>query len=138
MDASAEGELRVAAGVLHDACGRVLIAQRPAGRDLAGAWEFPGGKFDDHEEARAALARELREELGIEVEAAEPLLRYRHAHHGRPVILDVWTVSAWRGEPRPLEGQALRWEAVERLLDIGLLEADRPIVEVLLRRAAGG
>lgn len=124
--------LHVAAGVIRDGLGRVLIAQRPAGRHMAGGWEFPGGKVAAGETPLQALARELREEIGVEVHEARPLLRYRHAYPERVVLLDVWLVIAHSGEPRSLEGQPLRWEAVDRLLDAGLLEADRPIVDALL------
>jgi 8-oxo-dGTP diphosphatase len=125
-------EVHVAAGVIWNDDGRVLIACRPAGRPLAGRWEFPGGKVATGETALEALSRELREEIGIEVLEAEPLIRYRHAYPGRVVVLDVWRVARFAGEPRALEGQPLRWELPERLLDAGLLEADRPIVDALL------
>jgi 8-oxo-dGTP diphosphatase len=125
-------EVHVAAGVIWNGDGRVLIARRPPGRPLAGRWEFPGGKVAAGETALEALARELREEIGIDVLEAEPLMSYRHAYPERVVILDVWRVSRFAGEPRALEGQPLRWELPERLLDAGLLEADRPIVDALL------
>jgi 8-oxo-dGTP diphosphatase len=134
MAASPEAVLHVAAGVIFDGERRVLIAQRPPGRHLAGHWEFPGGKVGAGETARSALTRELREEIGIEVQAATPLVRYSHDYPERTVLLDVWTIEEYTGEPRGLEGQALRWEAVERLMAAGLLEADLPIVEVLRRR----
>jgi len=130
-------ELHVAAGVLIDGAGRVLIACRPAGKHMAGGWEFPGGKLADGETPLQALERELREEIGIEVLSAEPLLAYRHVYPERVVLLDVWLVSRYAGEPRALEGQPLRWVAVEGLLDAGLLEADRPVVEALRMRGAG-
>jgi 8-oxo-dGTP diphosphatase len=134
MSESVIGELHVAAGVLQSDDGRVLIARRPAGSHLAGDWEFPGGKVAAGETGLQALARELREEIGIEVLAAEPFVRYRYAYPERVVILDVWRVRKYAGEPRALEGQPLRWESVDRLLDAGLLEADRPIVEALLNK----
>jgi 8-oxo-dGTP diphosphatase len=126
------GELHVAAGVIRDGEGRVLIAQRTAGRHMAGGWEFPGGKVATGETPLQALIRELREEIGIEVSAARPLVCYRHEYPERVVLLDAWLVTGHAGEPRALEGQPLRWEMPERLLDVGLLEADRPIVEALL------
>jgi 8-oxo-dGTP diphosphatase len=126
----------VAAGVIQNDDGRVLIAQRPEGAHLAGGWEFPGGKVTAGETVLQALARELREEIGIEVLAAEPLVRYRHAYPERSIVLDVWRIRKYAGEPRALEGQPLRWEAVERLLEAGLLDADRPIVEALLAAKA--
>ncbi|MCC7258599.1 MAG: (deoxy)nucleoside triphosphate pyrophosphohydrolase [Gammaproteobacteria bacterium] len=126
--------MHVVAGVLGDGQGRVLVTQRTAGRELAGYWDFPGGKVAAGEAPLAALRRELREELGIELRDAAPLLRYQHGHQGRVVLLDVWMVQRYDGEPSGLEGQPLRWEAVDRLLETGLLEADRPIVEALLGR----
>lgn len=125
-------ELHVAAGVIVSADGRVLIAQRPPGRPLAGGWEFPGGKLAAGETPLQALTRELQEEIGIEVVEARQLIRYRHAYPERIVILDVWRVERYTGEPRALEGQPLRWELPERLLNAGLLEADLPIVDALL------
>ena len=114
-----------------DGEGRVLLAQRPAGSHLAGGWEFPGGKLLPGEDAARALRRELREELGIEVISALPLLQYRHEYPDRVVLLDVWRITEFAGEPAGLEGQPLRWEALESAMDVGLLPADRPIVEAL-------
>ena len=125
-------ELHVTAGVLRDPLGRVLIAQRPPGTHLAGCWEFPGGKLRPGEEAYSALRRELREELGIEVIAARPFVRYCHEYPDRVVLLDVWWITEYSGEPSGMEGQSVRWESVERLMDAGLLAADRPIVDALL------
>jgi 8-oxo-dGTP diphosphatase len=125
-------EIHVAAGVIANAAGEVLIAQRTAGRELAGAWEFPGGKLAAGESALDALRRELREELGIELIDAAPLLDYRHRYPARVVRLDVWRVLRFRGEPAGLEGQALRWAAPAELVATGLLEADLPIVAALL------
>jgi 8-oxo-dGTP diphosphatase len=101
------------AGVLEDAAGRVLVAQRPAGKSLAGSWEFPGGKLDPGEDRLAGLARELEEELGIRVRphAARPLLRYLHRYPELEIELDAWRVPAWDGEPHGLEGQAIAWRA---------------------------
>ena len=130
-------ELHVVAGALFDALGRVLITQRPPGKALAGRWEFPGGKLHDGEDAFAGLVRELREELDVVVHAAGRLIRYSHAYPERVVWLDMWVVSSWSGEPRGLEGQALKWVEVQRLGEEDILEADRPIIEALLRRLAG-
>jgi 8-oxo-dGTP diphosphatase len=126
--------LEVVAGALFDASGRVLIAQRPPGKMLAGRWEFPGGKLHDGEAAYDGLVRELREELGVEVQAAERLVRYQHEYPGRVVWLDMWVVSAWSGEPRGLDGQALKWVEVARLQEEDILEADAPIVAALQHR----
>jgi len=123
--------IEVVAGALFDGAGRVLIAQRPAGKALAGRWEFPGGKLHPGESPYEALVRELREELGVEVSAAERLMRYSHAYADRVVWLDMWTVQRWSGEPHGLDGQALKWVEPGRLHDEDILEADQPIVAAL-------
>ena len=123
--------LRVAAAVLFDGDGRVLIAQRPAGKYMAGYWEFPGGKLDAAEAAEQALRRELREELGIELRRCHRLLELRHHYTDRAVELEVFVVDESHGEPSGLEGQALKWVSVAELAQEHLLPADRPIVEAL-------
>lgn len=123
--------IHVAAGVLRDDSGRVLIAQRPPDKHAGGAWEFPGGKLQAGETPRAALDRELREEIGIRIGRAAELVEYTHAYPDRDVRLSVFLVSAWDGEPHSLESQPLRWLAVDDLLAHGLLPADRPIVSAL-------
>jgi len=129
--------LEVVAGALFDTEGRVLIAQRPEGKALAGRWEFPGGKIHRGEDARDGLARELREELGVEVHDAERLIRYSHAYSDRIVRLDLWLVTRWSGEPRGLDGQALKWVRPERLGFEDILEADQPMIDALLEQDAG-
>jgi mutator protein MutT len=111
--------------------GRVLIAQRPPGKHLAGGWEFPGGKLEPGEAREAGLARELHEELGITIATPRPLIRVRHTYPTREVLLDMWVVTRYRGEPRGLDGQALRWCAQEDLPAANLLPADKPIVAAL-------
>lgn len=130
-------EVLVVAGALYDAQGRVLIAQRPEGKALAGRWEFPGGKLHDGELPYDGLVRELREELGVEVLSAERLMRYSHGDPQRVVWLDMWIVTDWRGEPSGLDGQAIKWVVPQRLQDEDILEADGPIVERLVSRASG-
>ncbi len=124
-------EIHVVAGAIADAEGRVLIAQRPRGRHLAGRWEFPGGKLDPGEDAYAGLQRELAEELGVTVREARPLIRLRHAYPDRRVLLDVWQVTAYDGEPQPLDAQALAWARPDELPSHDLIEADRAIVTAL-------
>jgi 8-oxo-dGTP diphosphatase len=114
-----------------DATGRILIAQRPAGKHLAGGWEFPGGKLEPGEDRRCGLARELREEIGIEILTPRPLLRLRHRYPGKEVLLDIWVVRHYRGEPEGLDGQALRWCTQDELQATELLPADGPIVAAL-------
>jgi 8-oxo-dGTP diphosphatase len=132
-DARAPRAVHVVAGVVCDADGRVLLAQRPAGKHLAGGWEFPGGKLEPGEARFAGLQRELREELGIEVLAARPLLRLTHSYPEREIDLDVWLISDWSGEPRGLDGQPLRWCERDELVHAELLPADLPVVAALLR-----
>jgi mutator protein MutT len=123
--------VHVVAAAVMDASDRVLIAQRPAGTHLAGGWEFPGGKLEPGEERSAGLARELHEELGITLATPRPLIRVRHAYPSREIFLDVWIVRRYRGEPRGLDGQALRWCTREELAEVELLPADGPIVRAL-------
>ncbi len=106
--------LAVACGVLvRD--GRVLLAQRPVGKVAAGSWEFPGGKIEPGETTRQALERELHEELGVEVRAARPLIRFRHEYTNRTVLLDTWLIDGFDGEPHGREEQALVWVTAEEL-----------------------
>jgi 8-oxo-dGTP diphosphatase len=123
--------IHVVAAAVIDGAGRVLIAQRPAGKHLAGGWEFPGGKLEPGEERVAGLARELREELGITIATPRPLIRVRHAYPSREVLLDIWVVRHYGGEPRGLDGQALRWCTQDELTTADLLPADKPIVAAL-------
>ena len=126
--------LRVVAAALFDERGRVLIAQRPAGKHLAGRWEFPGGKIADGETEQAALARELGEELGVVPLQSEPLMSLVHDYPDRRVDLHLHVVSRFVGEARGLDGQALRWVSLAALPQQDLLEADAPFVEALQRR----
>jgi 8-oxo-dGTP diphosphatase len=123
--------IQVVAAVLRDNAGRVLIAERPAGKPLVGFWEFPGGKLEAGEAPFDALRRELHEELGIRVRHAYRLLRFSHHYPEREVELDVWRVTAWEGEAASQEGQRLEWVLPEELRDWQLLPADEPIVAAL-------
>jgi 8-oxo-dGTP diphosphatase len=125
--------IHVVAGALFDAARRVLIAQRPAGKHMAGGWEFPGGKVDSGEQPLEALKRELREELGVEVHGAEPLIGYEYRYPRRTVDLDLWRVTDYSGVPQSMEGQPLQWVRIEELESVGLLEADWPMIPALLR-----
>jgi mutator protein MutT len=124
-------EIHVVAGTIADAEGRVLIAQRPRGRHMAGRWEFPGGKLASGEKPFAGLQRELAEEIGVTVREARPLIRLRHDYPDRRVLLDVWQVTAYDGEPQALDAQALAWARPDELPSHDLLEADRAIVTAL-------
>ncbi len=133
-DSTCRVVLQVVAGVLCDLEGRVLLAQRPPGKHLAGGWEFPGGKLRPGEAALAGLTRELDEEIGVTLIAAEPLLRLRHDYADRCIDLDFWMVTAFHGEPRGREGQALRWCSRDALQEAGLLPADLPVIAALEAR----
>jgi 8-oxo-dGTP diphosphatase len=130
---SEAGLIAVAAGILRDSLGRILIAQRPAGGHVGGFWEFPGGKLHAGELPAEALQRELHEELGVAVEAAVPFMTYRHEYPERIVELHVFLVERYSGEPRGVEGQPLRWVSVAELPAADLLPADQPIAAALSR-----
>jgi 8-oxo-dGTP diphosphatase len=125
---AAEGALLVAVGVIVGADGRILLSQRRADRHLGGKWEFPGGKVEPGESVVGALERELGEELGIRPLALRPLIRVDHPYPEKRVLLDVWRVDRYGGQPAGLEGQPIVWVAAEELADYPLPEADRPIV----------
>ena len=124
-------EIHVIAGALRDGQGRVLIAQRPRGRHMAGRWEFPGGKLGSGEDSYSGLKRELAEELGIAVREARPLIRLRYEYPDRRVMIEAWQVTAYEGEPKALDSQALTWVRPDELPRHDLLEADRAIVTAL-------
>ena len=123
--------IHVVAGVITDGQGRVLLAQRHAGTDMAGLWEFPGGKVDPGESPQAALARELREELGIDVEVGAALIAVPQAMPHKRIVLDVYRIDAFTGEPLGVDGQALAWVTPEALARHAMPPADRPVVAAL-------
>ncbi len=123
----------VAAGILCDSEGRVLIAERLGDGPFHGLWEFPGGKIGDDETAIEALARELAEELGIEITTCASFMNLRHEYDDRIVTIEFFIVSDWLSEPVGREGQALRWVPRERLDAGELLPADVPVIEALQR-----
>ena len=121
----------VAAGILCDEAGRILLAERIGGGVFNGLWEFPGGKIGDGETPVEALSRELAEELGIEVTACASFMNLRHEYDDRIVTIEFFIVSEWNSEPVGREGQALRWVPRENLDADELLPADVPVVEAL-------
>jgi len=129
--------VHVLVGLIRDEAGRWLVNQRRPGTHLAGAWEFPGGKLKPGETRFAALRRELDEELGIEVVAAEPMLEIVHAYSDKRVRLDVWRVLDYRGVVTARETQRLDWVAVDALAALPLLGADLPIIDALSKARAG-
>lgn len=130
--------IEVAAGVLTDARGRVLLLQRLPGKHLAGLWEFPGGKLEPGESVQRALARELDEELGIEVLTATPLLSLIWDYPAKTVHLHAFQVTAWCGEVRAREGNPVRWVALADMDTAVMPPADAPIVAALRRFRNGG
>ena len=122
----------VAVGILIDEAGRVLVTRRAPDAHQGGLWEFPGGKVETGETLLEALARELKEELGVLVEATDALMVLEHDYGDKQVRLDVHLVTCWSGEPRGLEGQPLAWQQPEKLRDWVFPAANRPILERLL------
>lgn len=120
--------IHVAAAAVIDDRGRVLIAQRPPDKHQGGLWEFPGGKVEPGEDVLAALDRELYEEVGINVERARPLIRVQHRYPERAVLLDVWHVDRFRGQPEGREGQAVEWLFPDELPSRPFPAANVPII----------
>jgi len=116
----------VAAVIRND--NQILLARRPDHVHQGGLWEFPGGKIETDEGREAALIRELQEELGATATHLRPLIRIPHHYHDKSVLLDVWEVSAWQGEPHGKEGQETRWVSVDMLSQFAFPAANMPIV----------
>ena len=125
--------LLVAAAALIDADNRVLLAERPAGKPMAGLWEFPGGKLQPEETPEAALVRELREELGVETAPGclWPLAFASHSYDTFHLLMPLFACRVWQGAPQPLEGQRLAWVAKQQLRDYPLPPADSGLVQAL-------
>ena len=140
MDRSAEPEpppglhpVDVVAAVITDARGRILLARRTRNRDLAGLWEFPGGKREPGETPEAALARELQEELGIQARIDGHLITVPQRYPDKRLRLDVRRVTRWQGLPRGREGQALAWVPPHKLASYAMPRG-HPVVAALLQR----
>lgn len=123
----------VAASALIDPDGRVLLAQRPAHKELGGLWEFPGGKIAEGETPELALIRELKEELGIIVplRCLSPLTFASHAYESFHLLMALFACRNWEGDPKPLEGQRLAWVRKDRLRDYKMPPADEPLIPIL-------
>jgi len=133
MESGTRPLVLVAACVLLNGDGRILIAKRPPGRSLAGLWEFPGGKVEPGESPEHALVRELAEELGIEIAAADlaPLTFASHAYPDFHLLMPLFLCRRWRGEVRPHEGQELLWVIPAELVSYAMPPADEPLKAVL-------
>jgi 8-oxo-dGTP diphosphatase len=123
----------VAAVALIDPDGRVLLAQRPPGKHLAGMWEFPGGKVHQGESPEAALVRELAEELGIETDekCLAPFTFASHAYEDFHLLMPLYVCRVWQGIAQPLEGQKLAWVRPAQLTDYEMPPADIPLIAML-------
>jgi len=123
----------VSAVALIDVDGRVLLAQRPLGKSMAGLWEFPGGKIEQGETPEAALIRELDEELGIDTWASclAPLTFASHSYDDFHLMMPLFACRKWNGTARPKEGQVLKWVKPEAMRDYPMPAADVPLISVL-------
>ncbi|MCX5494295.1 8-oxo-dGTP diphosphatase MutT [Kaistia dalseonensis] len=126
--------LLVVACALVDVDNRILIAQRPEGKSLAGLWEFPGGKVDPGESPEDALIRELKEELGVETRTAclAPLTFASHAYPEFHLLMPLYVCRRWSGIPESREGQALKWVRAKALRDYPMPPADEPLIAPLI------
>lgn len=120
----------VAAAALVDKDNRVLIAQRPEGKSMAGLWEFPGGKVETGERPEEALIRELREELSIDVTEAclAPFVFASHTYDAFHLLMPLYVCRKWNGQPVPTEGQVLKWVLVRELKNYPMPPADLPLI----------
>ncbi|GAB6054504.1 (deoxy)nucleoside triphosphate pyrophosphohydrolase [Magnetospira thiophila] len=125
--------LLVSAVALLDADNRVLLAQRPEGKAMAGLWEFPGGKVQANESPETALVRELREELGIDVTESclAPLTFASHQYDDFHLMMPLYVCRTWKGQVRPMEGQSLQWVRPARLAEFPMPPADLPLIPLL-------
>lgn len=133
--AADEQWLHVVAGVIFNATAdAILLARRPSNKHQGDKWEFPGGKVEAGEGVERALARELEEELGIliEVSAIAPFIEVRHRYPDKNILLDVWRVNDFSGEPHGREGQVVRWFSLAALADLEFPAANEPILTALL------
>jgi 8-oxo-dGTP diphosphatase len=123
----------VSAVALIDVDGRVLLAQRPAGKSMAGLWEFPGGKIEEGETPEAALIRELQEELGIDTWASclAPITFASHSYDDFHLMMPVFACRKWEGTPQAREGQVLKWVKPSEMRDYPMPAADIPLIAVL-------
>lgn len=123
----------VAAAALLDADGRVLLAKRPAGKKMAGLWEFPGGKVDPGETPERALIRELQEELGVDTRTSclAPIGFASHGYDDFHLLMPLYVCRVWQGTPQAKEGQELAWARPNRLSDYPMPPADIPLIAQL-------
>lgn len=133
LPAGLKPTLLVVAVAMIDADGRILLAQRPPGKKLAGLWEFPGGKVHEGETPETALVRELKEELGIDTAASclAPLTFASHTYDDFHLLMPLYACRVWRGDPAPQEGQQLAWVRPSKMGEYTMPPADVPLVAML-------
>lgn len=124
--------IHVAVGILFNAKGEVLVAERDLQKFQGGRWEFPGGKVEANENPLQALQRELREEVDIEVTKAKPWKQFKHTYPEKIILLDVWQIIEFIGEPYGKEGQRVRWVSLESLTTLEIPDANWEIVKMLM------
>lgn len=126
----------VAAAAMIDADGRVLVAQRPEGKPMAGLWEFPGGKVKEGETPEFALCREIEEELGLDVRECcfTPIAFASHSYENFHLLMPLYVCRMWRGMATPREGQAIKWMKVNELYSLEMPDADVPLIAQLMER----
>lgn len=133
MSVKVKRRVHVAAAAMINADRKeVLIARRPSNVDQGGLWEFPGGKLAPYETGLEGLKRELHEELGVEITRAQPLIRVHHEYPDKHILLDVWQVHDYAGEPFGREGQAVRWVPMEELVNYPFPAANLPILRAVM------
>lgn len=123
--------IHVAVGIIYNLNEEILIAKRPLEKHLGGLWEFPGGKLEANESTLDALRRELLEEINIRILDANPLTKIQFTYFEKHVLLDVWQISSFTGEPKGNEGQEIRWVSKHELLDYPFPEANQQIFALL-------
>jgi len=123
----------VSAVAMVDGDGRVLMAQRPEGKSMAGLWEFPGGKVEDGETPEAALVRELHEELDVDITESclAPFTFASHSYEKFHLFMPLYLCRVWKGEPKGAEGQTLKWVYPHKMRDLPMPDADVPLVAML-------
>ena len=138
MSTSPSKQLHVAVGVIVDGANNILIALRPEDAHQGGLWEFPGGKVEQGESVKQALARELSEELGLQLESCRPLIEIQHDYSDKSVLLDVWWVEAFSGDclegSEGREGQPIKWVGAAALSDYSFPPANQAIITAVQQR----
>lgn len=129
--------IHVAVAVIINEDKKILIAQRPPHKYAGGLWEFPGGKIEEHETIMQALRREIHEEINLEILSAHPWLQIPHAYADRKVLLDVWLVDQFLGEPKGMEGQAVRWVNPIELEQFSFPAGNQEVIEKLVSGELG-